>query len=215
LSSTAAASPTPGTGGGANAGANGSANADPWALATSGQYDPDKIYTRASDDKGHHTLMHVKVSPMLHGEIRALVQSGKLPMLRTHADIVRDAVIHRMIHYRNMLTAQGIDPGTILSTIETEVREAQLDEIETKTAQWDRLINKLDARLADLVQLGDYDTAWWLIDQNREPEDMTTPFARRLANVIDKHTAVLKSVASRLPVVEDVPWSHQPRARAN
>lgn len=178
---------------------------DPWVLATSTQYDPEKIYVRASDSHGHSALMHVKMSPMLYGEIRALVQGGHIPELRTYADVVRDAVIHRMVQYREMLKDRGISSGTLGAAITTEIREAQIDEVATRVEQWDRLIDKLDAQLTRLIQLGDYDTAWFLVDSNGDPEDMTDPFRDRLHEVIRKHTTSLQALANRLPGMAEVP----------
>jgi hypothetical protein len=179
---------------------------DPWALAAGSAYDPERIYTRASDDHGHSALMHVKVSPTLHGEIVALIQSKAIPELRTHADVVRDALIHRMVFYRDMLKQQGISTGNLSNALALEMREAELDEIELRMAAWSRIIEKLDARLGSLIEVGDFDSAWHVIDQNGDPEDMSAPFAAKLEAVLTKHRTALNAISARLPQMERVPY---------
>lgn len=182
---------------------------DPWALASSSAYDPDTVYTRASDAHGHSQVMHIKVSPSLYHEIQALVQGKEIPGLRTYADVVRDALIHRMVTYREMLQNKGANPGTIDQTIEVEVRAAKLDEMNRRQGEWDNLITKLDQQLQHCLSVGDYDTAWWLVDSNQDPAGMTEPYMKRLSEVLDRHTRTLNSQASRLPVVEDVPYERE------
>ena len=63
-------------------------------------YSPTQRLTRATDGRGNSSDMRVKVSPDVAGELAALVQSGRVPEYRTMADVVRDAIYHRL-HFIN------------------------------------------------------------------------------------------------------------------
>lgn len=67
---------------------------DEWALSNNG-YAPDKFYLRASDSRGHHSMIHTNMSPNLHAQINELIANENLPY-KTQAAFVRDAAVHRL-----------------------------------------------------------------------------------------------------------------------
>ncbi len=168
--------------------------ADPWALSRNG-YDADKIYTRASDANGQSSVMHVKLSPALYYELQALVQSRAIVELRTYADVVRDALIHRLHHYRTMIP-EG-DSG-LFHAIDIEVRQAEIDKVGYDRDAWSRLISDLDARLNDLIAAGECDEARWLISQNEVVESMSAAYVGKLEDVLRRHGDTLDRVAPQL-----------------
>lgn len=160
-------------------------------------YDPDTIYTRASDGNGQSALIHVRMSPALNYELQALVQSRAIPQLRTYADVVRDALIHRMHHYREML---GPGASTMFHAVDVEVRQAQLDKVAADREAWGRLVGDLDARLSDLIRAGEVDEARWLIEQNEAVDSMSPAWQDKLTEVLERHRLTLNTVAPRLPL---------------
>lgn len=185
------ASPSPATGGGGSA--------DPWGIASSAGYDPDTIYVRASDDHGHSSDLRAKVSPTMLYEMRALIEGREIPELRSYADIIRDALIHRMKRHRDWLKENGLPTGSMDASLETEMREAELDRIKSQQDHWDSLIDKLDKQLTKCSDRKDWDTMRHLLERNEEPQDMTDPFVRLLNSVLNKHWKHLEENAVQLP----------------
>lgn len=179
---------------------------DPWLAASGPNYSPDTIYTRASDPQGHSKLIHVPISTHLHGEIKALVEGKYFPELRTYGDVVRDALVHRVRYYIDRMKAEGKATGRLESAWAADVRSAEIDAIREKHKAWRKLIEDLDSTLHTLIEQGDYDTAWYLIETNQDADYMSEPMQKRMAQVIAKHTASLESMARRLPIIEDVPY---------
>lgn len=174
------------TGDPATGAANGQQAADPWLLSQNG-YDPNRIYTRSTDGHGQGRVINVRVSPALYHEIQALVQQKAIPELRTYGDVIRDAVIHRMHHYRTMA------PTVNLEAVDVEVRQAEVDRINTDRAAWDRFITELDTALTALLEAGETDEAAWLLAQNEEVQSMTPAYLARLDTVLDKHRDRIKA----------------------
>lgn len=179
---------------------------DPWMLSQNG-YDPDKIYTRASDGNGQSALIHVKISPALHHELQAMVQGGKIPGLRTHADVVRDALIHRMHHYREMLADDALG---LFAALDVEVRQAELDRVATDREAWLKLISTLDTQLGDLIKAGEFDEARWLIAQNEQVGSMAPVYLERLDAVLDTRRTEIDRLAPMLPGMDagHMPYAH-------
>ena len=163
---------------------------DPWVTHHSG-YDQGKIYTRATDGHGHSEILHAKLSPSLMAVVREACQ--KVPEYRTYADVVRDALIHRM-HEISTWPEDHVN----LQPIDTEVRQAEIDLITDRREQWTRLIGDLDRTLGNLIDEGDYETAEQLITENAAVDSMTPPFQIKLGSVIQKH---LRSMNRERPVL--------------
>lgn len=170
-SPTSATPGTPGTPGNPN---------DPWSL-TSATFSSENFYTRATDGNGHDAVMSVKVSPALIGEIQRLVQSRVIPQYRTHSDVIRDALIHRLRYLNDEY------PGsTNLAALEIEQRQAELDRLATERAAWRKLLADLEAQLNELIGDGELEEAEWLIEQNDYLEAMTPPFLLKLNKVLKR-----------------------------
>lgn len=160
---------------------------DPWTLS-SNSYDPATFYTRATDGNGHDSVIQTKVSPALLGEIQRLIQSKAIPQYRTNADLVRDALIHRLRYLSDEY------PGSAnLQALEIEQRQAEIDNIRVQRESWNKLLTDLDKQLEELIQLNELDEAAWLIEQNEYNDSMTIPFLLRLMKIIKTRRSDLMS----------------------
>lgn len=178
-----------GTGGGTGGGAQTPGNPnDPWALA-SGSYDEDTFFTRATDGNGHSSMIHVKVSPALMGQLVQVRESNDIPAYRTNADIVRDALIHRL-HY---LSHHNITSAVDMAQLELEQKQAMLDRIRSDEEGWSRFILDLDERVKHSINRGDFERAQHLLDQAEVFEDvMTDSYLRELNEVIGRHAREIR-----------------------
>src|SRR3954469_18553270 len=90
---------------------------DPWVLSQSG-YEKAKFYTRSSDGHGHADNVQVKLSPHFHAQLCDFLRRNQLP-LNSVQDVVRDALIHRLHDYADMI----LDPeaeAELRGMVETE-----------------------------------------------------------------------------------------------
>ena len=164
---------------------------DPWALAQSG-YSKDKIYTRSTNGHDHSETLYVKLSPALMAVVSECVE--KVGEYRTKADVVRDALVHRMRDVQGWMQ----DPDHInLQPVDTEVRMAELERTLANMSYWDSLIETFDNVVRKLIEQGDYETATYFIQENAAVESMTTPYINKLGAVIDKHREALGRLAPR------------------
>lgn len=158
---------------------------DPWATAQSG-YAPDKFYTRSTNSHDHSETLYVKVSPALFAALNDAVE--KVSEYRTRADIVRDALIHRL-HQVNEWVRAGIN----IQPIDTEVRLSEIEQAQADRAHWDHLVTSLDALLLKLVANGELDSAEHFIEQSAAVESMTEVYVAKLEAVIDKHRGAIRA----------------------
>ena len=154
---------------------------DPWALATTG-YAKDKIYTRSTDGHGHSDPLYVKLSPALMAVVCEAVE--KVDGYRTKADVIRDALIHRMHEVNEWMK---LPSHVNLQPVDVEVRMAELQELQAKRHYWDALIKELDDTLNELVKEGDFETAAWVLQENAAIESMSPPYLLKLGAVIDRY----------------------------
>jgi hypothetical protein len=74
---------------------------DTWALETA-EYSSDRFYTRATDGRGNSELLNFKTSPFVMGILSELVENPEFPDYRTKADVLRDALAHRLRYLQQM-----------------------------------------------------------------------------------------------------------------
>lgn len=160
---------------------------DPWVLSQSG-YDKSKIYTRASDGNGQSQVIRAKLSPALHYEIMALIQSRAIPELRTVSDVIRDALIHRLHDYREMLPSGA---ATLFHALDVEVRQAEAEKLTADREAWKKLIETVDKTVTDLIASGELEEAAWTLDRNRDVQSMSPAYIEKLDAVIQKHELAL------------------------
>lgn len=160
---------------------------DPWSLA-SNAYDRDKFYTRATDGNGHDNTIAIKVSPALFGQLAHLVESRQVSAYRTKADVIRDAVIHRLVYLRERYP-QGID----LADLEMEQKQAELDRLRVKRETWKKYLEDLDTELTSLIADNEFDEAEWVIENHGYNESMTPYYLMRLSEIMQKHRRAIKA----------------------
>ena len=159
---------------------------DPWTLSGS-SYDIDSFYTRATDGNGHDGVLQVKVSPALLGQITHILESKAIPAYRTRADVVRDAVIHRLRYL-----ADNYDGSVNLADLEIEQRQAEIDKFKAQRQAWKTYLADLDNQLKDLIDAEEYEEAEYLMEMNEWNESMSVPYLRKLNEILGTHRKALR-----------------------
>lgn len=70
-------------------------------------YSVDRFYTRGSDGKGNSEAVRARFAPEVIARLHRVVQQGRIPEYRTVADIIRDAVVHRLQYLDNEYMEDG------------------------------------------------------------------------------------------------------------
>lgn len=160
---------------------------DPW-VTSSNNYSPDKFYVRATDGNGHDTVIYIKVSPALLGEIESLIQTRAVSHYRTKADFIRDACIHRL---RWLFDEY---PGSVnIYALEIEQMQAELDAMKLQRSSWNQVLEDLNEQIQGLLRLNELDEAEWLCDKYEYNESMTVPYLQRLSKIIASARSDIKS----------------------
>jgi hypothetical protein len=71
--------------------------------ASKNGYDPDVIYGATTNTKGFTARMRIAVPPEVLAIAGELAATRKLDGIKTPADMIRDALVHRLHHYSAML----------------------------------------------------------------------------------------------------------------
>lgn len=80
-----------------------------WKTDSSKGYSPTKFYTGSKDDQGHGTTLHIKVPDYMIPRLQSIKQDLK-KHYKTHNDIFRDALRHRIEYLENNMDAISSDP---------------------------------------------------------------------------------------------------------
>lgn len=82
------------------------ASAKPGQQAPSpAQYDPDKFYIKASDQRGHSEKVGFKIPPDVYAQVMRFVSDDSFPDYQTMGDVFRDAVVHLMARRRDQVAS--------------------------------------------------------------------------------------------------------------
>lgn len=160
----------------------GEGSLDPFTMQDDGDYSPDTVYNRSTDGHGHNVNIQTRVAPDIAGELNALVASQVIPEYRTSADVVRDALVHRLYYI-----AQKIKDGDLERRVTIEMRLARLDAWRAEMANMERLENEQTEALQKALDLLDLDMMERLLQVAAENvEVMREPYAGNLREKVKK-----------------------------
>lgn len=91
-------------------------------------YDRHKVYSAASDSKGHSVYMRVNVPTGLYAILGDLAASRCIDGIKTPADAIRDSLVHRAHDYQEML--ETTDPLLAQELLDTAERVRAIANVE-------------------------------------------------------------------------------------
>lgn len=160
----------------------GEGSLDPFTMQDDSEYSPDRVYNRSTDGHGHNINLQTRVAPDIAGELNALVASQVMPEYRTAADVVRDALVHRLYYI-----SKKIKDGDLERRVTIEMRLARLDQWRSEMANMERLMNEQIEALQKALDLLDLDMMERLLTVASENvEVMRDPYANQLRERIKK-----------------------------
>lgn len=108
-----------------------------WQTGSDEEYDPERIYTRAEDARGHSDRISVTLPTYVIRALAALRESDAYSEYRSIADVIRDSVYHN-IHRREQQLAEGRIPELSAARARQEI-EARLTMLKENDASVDDL----------------------------------------------------------------------------
>lgn len=125
-----------------------------------GWYDPKKFYTYSQDKYGHSAKVEIPIPKMVAGEVAGIVQSGRIPELRTPADFYRNAVRHEAYRVGKMLEEDELVRVARLMTIHDRTMS-----IQAAATEFNELIIRMSDVLDEEILNGNHIFARQLLDE--------------------------------------------------
>ena len=116
------------------------------------EYDPERIVTTASDEKGHSANLRVHVPTFWHSVMNQKVQSSEWPEYRSIQDCVRDAIFHRM-HWWSEQTDRESIPHVREAIFQQQMRD-RIQMADFRKTQWRIFIEELEVKITSHIKEG-------------------------------------------------------------
>lgn len=172
---------------------------DSWVLE-SNEYSADKFYTKSTDGRGNSELIQVKVSPFVFGLMAEIIESPDFPDYRTKADLVRDALVHRLHHLRAMAQDEA-RMASLKRKTGMLMQEAQAERLKAEMEQEARFVDALVDIMGHGATSGNLTALGEAIDQaERALEGLPFHLADKLRREISFKTGELGVLRARAAV---------------
>lgn len=172
-------------------------------------YDPTKFYISSADSKGHQYTLNKINLPQSYAGLLGLIRDY-YPEYRTNADVVRDALVHRL----SQLNAR-VQDGEITQMMLEDKYQAQLEynrvlmELGKKSVDDTKLVCELALANKDYTQL---DKVLQTLDEKLHEEDDRSPYARDLEKLWKNYAGEMRRIRKSgewddSPVVKAIDWN--------
>lgn len=115
-------------------------------------YDENKFYTYSQDKYGHSAKVEVTIPKHIAGEVKGIIDAGKIPELRTTQDFYRNAIRHEAHRIGKMIQDEGLIEAAHLMTVQDDLMHEQVIATDAQKMMADAR-NLLD----EALMLGHYD----------------------------------------------------------
>lgn len=164
---------------------------DYWAV-DDGAYSIDNFYTKSKDMQGHSTVYHVRLPDYVAGEIGSMIESRKIPDYRTAADLIRDAIVHRLHYLSERTTSTALDG--VVNRIAIENKTAQYQE---ELDAFRELTNEIRDTCQKAFIENDHEHLYDYIDQQAQlVEALREPFRSRIISILNEYAQRLANQAA-------------------
>lgn len=153
-------------------------------------YRDNEFYTRSTDDRGHSQLSpRIRLRPEIAQELSALVARRTIPAYRTTADVIRDAVVHRL-HTIGSIEADPAMREHLHDTVQRIAMEEVTAAYEAEIDLSADLYQRVQATLEKAMRIQDFVALRTFIEQIRtRADDMRDPFRSQLLELLNRTEA--------------------------
>lgn len=152
----------------------------PWTTEDTARYSTDQFYTRATNAHDHSAKLRLHLPPDALAAAEEVIQ--QVPAYRSIADLLRDALYHR-VHY--LATDRKMSTPIIDRWLDLEAGQAAIDRARVEIEMHKAIVTDARRTLDELLTVGDRGQALLMLEA-LEPtlEAMRDPWHSQLAQVI-------------------------------
>ena len=162
---------------------------DPFTLDEDEGYSIDSYYCRSTDGHGHSENIQTKFPPEVAGILSSLVQSGRVPEYSSVQNVVRDAVIHRLIK-----VTREIGDGELERKITIEMQLAKLAAHRREIENNEQLVKELEELLEEAASKQDWRALERIIVDGEATVDLLrTPYQEKANRQLSIYRSRLKN----------------------
>jgi len=124
-----------------------------WKAANSG-YSLETYYTAGVDAQGHGAMLRAQVPPDIAAKVQALVENPSHPAYQTAADVLRDALVHRLAWIAEH-HPDPVERERILATIRGLHVQQLIIDARRSTELYDKVLSHARDTASHLLERGD------------------------------------------------------------
>ena len=138
-----------------------------WTTQDPNEYDPDKKYTAATDERGHSGFVrNLRVPSDMVGQIARIVESGYYDEYTTQAALVRDAIHHHLEKLNKELSSENLKRTLSMNRLNSRVQQRRQE-----TEAYQDMLTAIRMEVNELVAIESYAEAQAFIAEMRGNED--------------------------------------------
>jgi Arc/MetJ-type ribon-helix-helix transcriptional regulator len=167
-----------------------------WSTQSDNMYSTDEFYVRSTNAHDHSESIRVRLPKQVLGQASALVASKRYNAYRTVADVIRDALVHRL-HY----LANEAGDDELMEFVNRQIMQARLDQRIRTIEEMETICKTTEALIAHAWEHQNIGTVESTItDAYLMFEELPEPYASRMLKLADKYRAEVEQYhADRKP----------------
>lgn len=147
-------------------------------------YDKRAFYFKSETRGAPGQQMNAKLPPVVIAEMDRLIHLRSLPLL-SKSDIVRDAIIHRLWDYAQMLAEDEPLKGELEDFVQLQLHLSSQDRHQRIVSDRRKLIDGYKQLMSDLAEFGDWIELCGVIERAWHSVDvMNPPYSTQLKAII-------------------------------
>jgi len=165
---------------------------DPFKGESKG-YSREHFYCSARDGAGNNETKYLKIAGSVLGQIGMIVSSKDIPVYKTEADFIRDAIVHRLHDIAEML-----EDGRLMSSINRTVILNRIEQRQVELQEFNTIVHQHEEAMAQCVQSGDHEFLEELLsDAESDYEGLRDNYQARLMPIITKYKSELTRLRAK------------------
>lgn len=164
---------------------------DPWSTETTPDgYSEERFYCRSTNTYDHSVRLTVHLPPHIGAKVHEVVDSKHFPKYRSVADVLRDALVHRLWYL-----AQLSENPELLEVIQMELLECKEEEIQQRLTMYRTAVDRSEESLEMAYKIGDkYQLMEALVVAEAKFEFLRHPYDARMRDLIDRYTKYVEGM---------------------
>lgn len=159
-----------------------------WSTQSDGSYSEKEFYVRSTNQHDHSESIRIRLPKEVLAQASEMVSSKKYNAYRTVADVVRDALVHRLHHL-----AEESGDEDLMDFVNRQMMQARLDQRIIMLEEMDSICKTAEALLSEAAAKRHIDVLReTILDAYMMCEELPEPYASRMRYLAERYDAVLR-----------------------